>query len=322
MEKARDGHYWGNGFDPDPPVLVERGRWICVEIMLRCNSAPETADGEQALWIDGREVARFGGIRWRTHEDLKVNGIWMLDYITEQAGRHNRVAEPRRANRVWFDEIVVAAGPIGPFVGGEIVGRVVDGEGAPLAGVAVTTCSNRPPHQTTGLWLPPRPVTEKTVTTDPDGRYRFGGLRPSRYRLHFEIEGRGASELWDYRVRANATTEVPDLVLLHGAAVRGRVLVDGEPCAAASVVLFRVAVEPPHEGVVTKVVTDANGRFETPRLEPGRYHASARRMPILTLDDVMDSTVDVVVAERSSSEVDVPADGDPVELELRITTGK
>ena len=114
MKAARDGNYWGNSFAAKDPPRVERDRWICVEIMLKCNSAPDKADGEQALWLDGKEIGRWGGIRWRTDEKLKVNGLWMLYYITENAGRQNRVREPRKVNRVWFDDIVVSNEYIGP----------------------------------------------------------------------------------------------------------------------------------------------------------------------------------------------------------------
>jgi hypothetical protein len=82
--------------------------------MLKCNSASDKADGEQALWIDGREVGRWGGIKWRTEEKLKVNGIWMLYYITETAYKQNAVKEPNKINRVWFDDIVVSKSYVGP----------------------------------------------------------------------------------------------------------------------------------------------------------------------------------------------------------------
>lgn len=38
----------------------------------------------------------------------------MLDYITENAGRQNGVKEPRKVNRVWFDDIVVSTEYVGP----------------------------------------------------------------------------------------------------------------------------------------------------------------------------------------------------------------
>jgi hypothetical protein len=119
MKAGGDGKYWGNSFAPKDPPRVERDKWICVEVMLKCNSAPgggqqARANGEQALWLDGKEVGRWGGIRWRTDPKLKVNGLWMLYYITDNAARQNNVKEPRRVNRVWFDDIVVSDKYVGP----------------------------------------------------------------------------------------------------------------------------------------------------------------------------------------------------------------
>jgi hypothetical protein len=148
------GQTWGNSFLNTKEVKVERGRWICVEVMIRLNRVGDS-DGEQALWIDGelvghvgkgfprgkwvfdkfmageggeswwwdearggrvrREVAEggeaFDGIRWRDHEDLKINFLWPLFYITGST--------EGRVSRVWFDHIVAAEGYIGPL-------RVVD----------------------------------------------------------------------------------------------------------------------------------------------------------------------------------------------------
>jgi hypothetical protein len=115
MEQSRDGKFWGNSFAPKEPALVARDRWTCVEIMLKCNSTPEKSDGEQAFWIDGKEVGRWGGFRWRTSDELKVNGLWMLYYITDNAARQNDVKNPRKVNRVWFDDIAVAESYIGPL---------------------------------------------------------------------------------------------------------------------------------------------------------------------------------------------------------------
>ena len=115
MKRSPDGKYWGNSFAPERPALVARDRWTCVELMLKCNTAPDKADGEQAFWVDGKEVGRWGGIRWRTTDELKVNGVWMLYYITNNAARQNRVKNPRKVNRVWFDEIVVSDRYVGPM---------------------------------------------------------------------------------------------------------------------------------------------------------------------------------------------------------------
>jgi hypothetical protein len=114
MKRSPDGKYWGNSFAPKEPQQIPTDRWICVEIMLKCNSAPDKADGEQAMWIDGKEVGRWGDFKWRTDSKLKVNGLWLLDYITELAPRQNSVKDPRKVNRAWFDDVVVSKSYIGP----------------------------------------------------------------------------------------------------------------------------------------------------------------------------------------------------------------
>jgi hypothetical protein len=139
MKISADGRYWGNSLTPTRPVLVPRGRWQCVEVMLKMNSAPDKSDGELALWLDGKLVAHFvkgvrrsrwtgmgfslvgrdgepfEGFRWRTNEDLKINFFWLLHYVTEGAIRRNRVANPPSTNRVWFDDIVISTTYVGPI---------------------------------------------------------------------------------------------------------------------------------------------------------------------------------------------------------------
>jgi len=104
MKPDPSGPYYGNPFRPDsPPVLVKRGQWYCMEMMLKAN-APGRADGEQAFWIDGRLKGHYTGIRWRTTDQLKVNCLWLLLYIHDN----------KQVNRVWFDDVVVATEYVGP----------------------------------------------------------------------------------------------------------------------------------------------------------------------------------------------------------------
>jgi hypothetical protein len=139
MKISADGRYWGNALRPATPALVPRGQWQCVEVMLKLNSAPDERDGELALWLDGElimHIARgvprdrwtglgfnlldqggepFEGFRWRTSTDLRINFLWLMLYVTENAARQNNVANPEPENRVWFDDVVVATSYIGPL---------------------------------------------------------------------------------------------------------------------------------------------------------------------------------------------------------------
>jgi hypothetical protein len=113
MKASNDGKFWGNMAKQEKNALVEKGKWVCAEFMLKCNTVGKS-DGEQAFWIDGQCAGRWGGYTWRTDAALNVNGIWLLYYITENAPRQNNVKDPKRTNTVYFDDIVVAQDYIGP----------------------------------------------------------------------------------------------------------------------------------------------------------------------------------------------------------------
>ncbi len=138
MRSSPDGRSWGHDFINDPSLVVVRGRWICVELMMKMNDPATESNGEQALWIDGRPWIRdgqtlghlgpgfprgkwawdsfipdpngrpFEGFRWRSDDDLNLNYLWLLLYITK--------SPPDHVSRVWFDDIVVAREYIGPTV--------------------------------------------------------------------------------------------------------------------------------------------------------------------------------------------------------------
>jgi len=120
---------WGNNFSPFEPQPVQKGRWVCVEVMLKANT-PGKYDGEQACWIDGKLAARFGpgvpkgywlrdrffndpsrepfeGYNWRTRDDVKINCYSMGLYVSPGEG----VAP---VSRMWYDDVVLATKYIGP----------------------------------------------------------------------------------------------------------------------------------------------------------------------------------------------------------------
>jgi hypothetical protein len=138
MKGSADGRYWGNGLRPAEPKQIPKAIWQCVEGMIQLNSAPDKHDGELALWLDGKLVAHFApgvrrgswsgmgfsvreeggepfeGFNFRTSTDLRINFFWLLDYVTDNAAKQNKVANPNPTNRVWFDDIVVATSYVGP----------------------------------------------------------------------------------------------------------------------------------------------------------------------------------------------------------------
>jgi len=114
---------WGTVFvGKEEPI--QPGRWYCVEAMLKANSAPDKADGEQAFWVDGELYGRFEGFRWRTTDKLKINSFWLLFYNTDQPARHNQDPHPEsRVMEVWFDDIVLATEYVGPVYGRPKAGK-------------------------------------------------------------------------------------------------------------------------------------------------------------------------------------------------------
>lgn len=138
MKPSAGGKFWGAGIPAAKPAIVPRERWQCVEVMMKCNTTPEARDGALALWTDGELAMHVGpgtprgpwtgmgfdvlqsggepfeGFRWRTHADLKINFFWLLFYVTENAAKQNKHANPNPVNRVWFDDIVIATEYIGP----------------------------------------------------------------------------------------------------------------------------------------------------------------------------------------------------------------
>jgi hypothetical protein len=115
--------YWGNQFFPPGPekgeaagpqrVIPPLDRWQCWEFMVQANSAPEKADGKQAMWVDGEKVGEFTGLRWRTRMDLKVNTFWLEHYGYDSGDPTRRFWKDQQT--VWFDDVVVAREYIGPM---------------------------------------------------------------------------------------------------------------------------------------------------------------------------------------------------------------
>jgi hypothetical protein len=114
--------YWGNGFFPPGPgkgeaagaarVIPQLDRWQCWEFMIQANTAPEKADGRQAMWVDGQPAGEFTGIRWRTDLDLKVNCFWLQHYGYDPSDPTKRYW--KQSQSVWFDDIVIAREYVGP----------------------------------------------------------------------------------------------------------------------------------------------------------------------------------------------------------------
>ncbi|RIK74809.1 MAG: hypothetical protein DCC68_22335 [Planctomycetota bacterium] len=144
------GQTWGNSFVRDDKLNVERGRWICVEMMVKLNDVGDT-NGEQAMWIDGKQVSHLGkgfpkgkwtydkftpnaggeGIRWdrdaggpkrfevaeggEPFEGFRWRTAKELNVNFVWAYVYITKAPAGHVSKVWFDDIVVATEYIGPI---------------------------------------------------------------------------------------------------------------------------------------------------------------------------------------------------------------
>lgn len=144
------GQCWGNSFIHDPTAKAEKGKWQCLELMMKLNDVGKS-NGEMALWLDGQLLSHLGegfprgkwvydkflprqggegirwsdesqgpvqlrfpadgesfeGFQWRADEQLQLNFLWLLCYITK--------SPEGQISRIWFDNVVVAEDYIGPI---------------------------------------------------------------------------------------------------------------------------------------------------------------------------------------------------------------
>jgi hypothetical protein len=105
MKRDRDGNYWGNMLGPaeGDRIVLDRDRWYCFEHMIRANDVGQ-ANGELAAWINGRLYIHYTGFRWRSSADVKLKRFNIGVYVHRA----------KKDNTVWYDDVVLSTGYIGP----------------------------------------------------------------------------------------------------------------------------------------------------------------------------------------------------------------
>jgi len=95
---------WGNSSRPDPPVVIPRGEWVCLELGMRINTVG-ASDGEMWFWMNDTPGHQRAGISWRDVPELGLNKAWLKHYLDSDDATH--------PNRAWFDDVVVSTARIG-----------------------------------------------------------------------------------------------------------------------------------------------------------------------------------------------------------------
>jgi len=184
--------YWGNAFRPEKKFLIERGRWYCMEMMVKANSEGKK-DGEQAFWIDGRLIGHFKDMSWRTTDKLRINCFWLLLYVHDS----------KKVNKVYFDDVVISTDYIGP-----VPKRIQGSWGASVSGVKarlLTDSEKVAPGEKLVLSLELENTSKKSVSLSPGSqivvRFEKPGQDPVDYWVYpknkepLEIEPKGTVDL-------------------------------------------------------------------------------------------------------------------------------
>ncbi|MCU0724088.1 MAG: hypothetical protein MUC63_10845 [Planctomycetes bacterium] len=144
------GQTWGNLFVGEGAPPVRRGRWTCLELMVKLNRVG-SLDGEQALWVDGKLVSHLGkgfpkglwtfdrflpgkggkGIRWdderggRAEFEVPEGGAPFEGFRWRSSPDLNvnflwllvfiTGAPEGHESRIWFDHVVLAREYVGPI---------------------------------------------------------------------------------------------------------------------------------------------------------------------------------------------------------------
>ncbi len=135
---GRKNAYYGNNFYMKEGPVLQRGEWICLELMIKLNTIGKR-NGEQAFWINGKKIGHwkpgspegtwirdqfrtfgqwnksprpFEGFSWRTQDLLKINQATLQWYLSDDQSWPKMKADK---NTVYFDDMVIATKYIGPM---------------------------------------------------------------------------------------------------------------------------------------------------------------------------------------------------------------
>ncbi|WP_337174976.1 sigma-70 family RNA polymerase sigma factor [Paludisphaera sp.] len=238
-------------------------------------------------WTAPRSVAR---IRWddrfdpNTLRDVsRLGGNVARYWLTDRHGRAAMIEDPdggRFSPRIEAGRLVVDVSLPEPTtdVLPEIVGAVVDREGAPVAGATVEMAYawEREPGSTSSS----RVLSDRCrATTDEQGRYRladvpatWGGSRPTSVELTVSRTGFAPAGVEPVRLPAEGPVKMPDAVLGPGGSLIGTVVdPDRKPVVGARVVYYSSRTTTP---IATR--TDDEGRFRLDDLPMGRIWLDVR----------------------------------------------
>lgn len=303
------------GFAPTPRLILVSSEGADTEVVLRFPgpggelvarvTGPDGAPlaGARVLFGDEREFSQF-----TTPEGFQAWRWSTRTTATDDEGRFAMAGLPtgRRALQVraagcapWRGEAEVFAGRTATVdvrldSAARLSGRVVDGDGEPVAGVEVTAAGG---HAFAGAW----------AHTDADGRFAMEDLPVGPFEIVAEGEERGDARATLVGVAGDELWW--EGVLDPGLTLHGRVVAPGADLAGWIVTGIRRDGQ--HFEHLEREITDAGGRFELPGCSDGLYDLEV-------LDDRF-ATVAERYAVRPGAE-EVVIEIDPARLAPRTVT--
>lgn len=246
--------------------------------------------------LGGVQVAVEGGDVTRSTTSLSMGepGRWTVQRLPVPGEYTLRFSAPGYVTQATSVELLAGPDAVRDDLSVQLVpahasvsGRVMDTDGTPIGGVAIT--------------LTGQGVERRTVSSDrPPGEYRFSTLPPGAYTITYARPGsRPQTQLVD--LSAGESFPAPDVVLEAQAGIVGTVTRDGVGESGIDVVVHRAEGYPADE--VAATTTGAGGRFEVTALDgPAEYIVEfqdtdgsvlASRSVFLESGEVVELTVDL-----------------------------
>ncbi|MFK7741226.1 MAG: carboxypeptidase regulatory-like domain-containing protein [Planctomycetota bacterium] len=208
--------------------------------------------------------------------------------------------------------------------GAELRGRVVDADGLPLASAVVQTqrdgtLIDSPLVRVLRSNVPTR-ASQRSATTDADGRFAFEKLALATYQLQIEHPDACRQVVRGITCPTATPQTLRPIRMRAGSLIQGRATLDGAVTGQMKLVLTTPPDVTVERSLRMETVTDREGRYRFPRrIPPGRY--VLRGAGVGQTDPGSEIIQQLLQMKRSATTVTVPPGQDIVERDIAVLTG-